>query len=46
MSSARREGFTGLGREGKEAPPKSAEVEGGSGQGEKILLTVAIAESY
>lgn len=46
MSSVRREGFTGLGRTGKESPPKGAEVQGGPGQRENIFLTVAIAESY
>lgn len=46
MSNARREGFTDLGRVGKESPPKGAEVKGGSGQRENIFLTVAIAESY
>lgn len=46
ISTLRREGFTGLSRWGKAPPPKSAEVQGGSGHRENIPLTVAFAESY
>ena len=46
MSILRREGITGLCCRRKEPPPKSAEVQGGSGQRENTSLTVAKAEGY